>query len=63
MGNKVESITNVHREHPSLRQATPRGGTTATDVCLLLSAFCLLPTIPLVAPEPRILNPGLAPDP
>jgi hypothetical protein len=32
VGNKVKSIANVHREHPSLGQATPRGGPTATDL-------------------------------
>ena len=51
MGKKLKSIANVYREHPSLRQPTPRGGTTATEVsrptfndCLLHTAYCLPPS-------------------
>ncbi len=49
IGNKVKSLANVYREHRSLRQATPHGGTAGRDNgpmtinhCSLLTAYCLL---------------------
>ena len=63
IGKKVKCLANVYRKHPSLRQATRPGGTTATGqmtinhcllptaFCLLRSAYCLLSPLWLLNPE------------